>query len=115
MEKGGSVLLLWSVNRLDRPDRSLLPKGHGVKGSETIFEVSERRIPYHGEYQMRGRWLADDYIGLRNAAWAIRNSRTGAAFNPLALRLVPGRLIRPNPGSMSAPSELIVRRDLRGH
>jgi len=39
---------------------------------------------------MRGRWLADDYIGLRNAAWAIRNSRTGAAFNPLAPRLVLG-------------------------
>jgi len=40
VEKGGSVLLLRSVNRLDRPDRSLLPKGHGVKGSETIFKVS---------------------------------------------------------------------------
>jgi len=40
VEKGGSILLLRSVNRLDRPDRSLLPKGHGVKGSEATFDVS---------------------------------------------------------------------------
>ena len=25
---------------------------------------------------------------MRNAAWAVRNSRTGSSFNPLALRLV---------------------------
>jgi len=37
---------------------------------------------------MRGRWLSDEYVGLRNAAWAVRNSRVGAAFNPLAIRLV---------------------------
>src|SRR5882762_8526579 len=36
---------------------------------------------------MRGRWLATEYSGLRNAAWAVRNSRVGAGFNPLALRL----------------------------
>jgi hypothetical protein len=33
--------------------------------------------------------MADtEYVGLRNAAWAVRNSRVGAQFNPLALRLV---------------------------
>jgi hypothetical protein len=37
---------------------------------------------------MRGRWLSDEYVGLRNAAWAVRNSRAGSGFNPLALRLV---------------------------
>jgi len=37
---------------------------------------------------MRGRWLTDGYVGLRNAAWAVRNSRAGSRFNPLALRLV---------------------------
>ena len=29
-----------------------------------------------------------EYTQLRNAAWAVRNSRSGAGFNPLALRLV---------------------------
>jgi hypothetical protein len=37
---------------------------------------------------MRGRWLYEDYTKLRNAAWAVRNSRAGSSFNPLALRLV---------------------------
>lgn len=37
---------------------------------------------------MRGRWLTSPYTDLRNAAWAVRNSRVGASFNPLALRLV---------------------------
>jgi len=32
--------------------------------------------------------LSDEYGGLRNAAWAVRNSRVGAQFNALALRLV---------------------------
>ena len=36
---------------------------------------------------MRGRWLSDEYVGLRNAAWAVRNSRAGVVFNPLALKL----------------------------
>ena len=38
-----------------------------------------------------------NFRDLRNAAWAVRNSRTGAAFNPLALKLVlseAGRLTR---------------------
>ena len=46
---------------------------------------------------MRGRWLTDGNVGLRNAAWAVRNSWAGAGFNPLALRLVLSeaqRLIR---------------------
>jgi hypothetical protein len=37
---------------------------------------------------MQARWRFDAYTGLRNSAWAVRNSRAGAAFNPLALRLV---------------------------
>ena len=40
------------------------------------------------KYKLRGRWAQEDYTRLRNAAWAVRNSRCGAAFNPLALRLV---------------------------
>jgi hypothetical protein len=43
---------------------------------------------------MRGRWLTADYVGLRNAAWAVRNSRAGASFNPLALRMVLGEAER---------------------
>jgi hypothetical protein len=34
------------------------------------------------------RWLGEPYQGLRNAAWMVRNSRTGQENNPLALRLV---------------------------
>ena len=37
---------------------------------------------------MRGRWRLEDYTRLRNAAWAVRNTRAGAGFNPLALRMV---------------------------
>ena len=37
---------------------------------------------------MRGQWLTERYVGLRNAAWAVRNSRVGQGFNPLGLRLV---------------------------
>jgi hypothetical protein len=36
---------------------------------------------------MQARWRFDAYTGLRNAAWAVRNSRAGLAFNPAALRL----------------------------
>lgn len=46
------------------------------------------RIPYHGSYRLRGRWLLPDYTGLRNAAWAARNNRVSGDQNPLALRLV---------------------------
>lgn len=49
--------------------------------------LNDRRIPYHGQYRMRGRWLSHDYTRLRNAAWAVRNARVGAVNNPLALRL----------------------------
>jgi hypothetical protein len=45
-------------------------------------------VPYHGAYAIRGRWLTPGYNGLRNAAWACRNSRAAADLNPLALRLV---------------------------
>ena len=37
---------------------------------------------------LRIRWLEDRYQGLRNACWMVRNSRVGAANNPLALRAV---------------------------
>jgi hypothetical protein len=49
-----------------------------------------RRLPiaYAGGYPMRGRWLLPRYGQLRNAAWAVRNSRVGSAFNPLALKMV---------------------------
>jgi hypothetical protein len=45
-------------------------------------------VPYSGQYRIRGRWLTPPYAGLRNAAWAVRNTRVGARFNPLALRLM---------------------------
>jgi hypothetical protein len=38
---------------------------------------------------MRGLWFSDErYTRLRNAAWAVRNSRVGLMNNPLALGLV---------------------------
>jgi hypothetical protein len=37
---------------------------------------------------MRGRWLTDGYTGLRNAAWAVSNSRVGANFDAAALKLL---------------------------
>lgn len=43
---------------------------------------------------MRGRWLTPTYAGMRNAAWAVRNSRAGAQFNPLALKLVLAEALR---------------------
>lgn len=49
---------------------------------------AQRAIPYYGQYRLRGRWLHEDYTLMRNAAWAVRNSRVGAQFNPFALRLV---------------------------
>lgn len=36
------------------------------------------------------RWRADRYTGLRNAAWLLRNARTGYGDNPLALAVVLG-------------------------
>jgi len=43
-------------------------------------------IPAH---QLRGRWMSDlRYARLRNAAWMVRNSRTGQMNNPLALEIV---------------------------
>lgn len=40
-------------------------------------------------YPMRGLWFRETrYAPLRNAAWAVRNSRHGQANNPMALRLV---------------------------
>jgi len=32
------------------------------------------------------------YISLRNAAWFVRNSRTGVGTNPVALRVVLGEV-----------------------
>jgi len=52
---------------------------------------------------MRGRWLTGQYVGLRNAAWAVRNSRAGAAFNLIALRLV-----LPESGEPLAFAELLT-------
>jgi hypothetical protein len=63
-----------------------------ARGAERRTNLERRtlngRIPYNGVYPMRGRWRAEDYTRLRNAAWAVRNSRVGAGFNPLALKLV---------------------------
>jgi hypothetical protein len=72
-------------------------------------------IRYHGVYAMRGGWTAGDYLGLRNAAWAVRNSRAGAEFNPLALKLVladAGRLVgsgEPLWNVLEAFAELLTR------
>lgn len=39
-------------------------------------------------YQLRMQWREDRYQPLRNAAWLVRNSRSGQQNNPLALRVV---------------------------
>jgi hypothetical protein len=40
-------------------------------------------------YSLGGRWFKSaDYSALRNAAWMVRNSRSGQGNNPLALRVV---------------------------
>jgi hypothetical protein len=40
-------------------------------------------------YILRGRWFKENQFGgLRNAAWMLRNSRAGQAMNPAALTLV---------------------------
>jgi hypothetical protein len=49
---------------------------------------AQRAVPYYGRYRLRGRWLHERYTLMRNAAWAVRNSRVGAEFNPIALQLV---------------------------
>ena len=62
--------------------------GYSKDAPETLAPVAAGDpVPYTGQYRMRGRWLTPPYAGLRNAAWAVRNSRAGARFNPLALRL----------------------------
>lgn len=72
-----------------RTERRALPVGEGARGTNVeTRKLKGRRIPYHGQYPLRGRWLCDAYVGLRNGAWALRNSRVGAASNPLALKLV---------------------------
>jgi hypothetical protein len=40
-------------------------------------------------YQLQGLWFRrDSYVYLRNAAWALRNSRVGNVYNPAALSVV---------------------------
>lgn len=48
------------------------------------------RISQFEGYRLRMRWLGERYQGLRNAAWLVRNSRTGQENNPMAVRLVVG-------------------------
>ena len=82
---------LWEIERT-----AVVPRGEGTqrtaRGAKRRPNLETRtlngRIRYHGVYAMRGRWASLEYVGLRNAAWAVRNSRAGAGFNPLALKLV---------------------------
>ena len=74
------------------------------------------RIPGEFEgYRLRMRWLQDRYQSLRNAAWLVRNSRTGQQNNPLALRVVlveAEKLLRsgePMYDVLEAFAELLVR------
>ncbi len=83
----GDVLLFGSLVQ-NAPAGGVAPGGAKRRPNLETRTLNDRRTPYHGAYPLRGRWLSDDYVGLRNAAWAVRNSRTGANFNPLALRLV---------------------------
>lgn len=50
--------------------------------------IPERGVPYEGAYALRGRWTADEYTRIRNAAWAVRNSRRANTLNPVAVQLV---------------------------
>ena len=45
-------------------------------------------VPHQGNYSLRGRWTADEYTRMRNAAWAVRNSRRANTLNPVAVQLV---------------------------
>lgn len=85
---------LWDLEALRLADRAAQLPGRGAAKRppkleiRTLNEDQGQRIPYSGEYPKRGKWATDRYTRLRNAAWAVRNSRTGANFNPLALHLV---------------------------
>ena len=46
------------------------------------------RIPYHGVYAMRGRCVLCRVHQAPQRGLAVRNTRAGASFNPLVLRLV---------------------------
>lgn len=68
-----------------------------------------------GRYPIRGRWFKETrYVGLRNAAWIVRNSRQGQGNNPLALKVVvaeAGRLLEagePLSDVVEALCELLV-------
>ena len=92
--EGSEVLRFGSLWEIERT--SVVPRGEGAqrtaRGAKRRPNLETRtlngRIPYHGVYAMRGRWTCEGYTRLRNAAWAVRNSRAGAGFNPLALKLV---------------------------
>ena len=77
------------------PGGDNLPETQNV--SSRAARLAQSLIPYSGSYLMRGRWLAPEYTGLRNAAWAVRNARVANDLNPLALKLVvaeAGALLR---------------------
>ena len=63
----------------------------GADTTEGSLSVRASRALSHrgcASYQLSGRWLAPLYAGLRNAAWAARNSRVAADQNPAALLVV---------------------------
>ena len=50
--------------------------------------VPAQGVQYSGGYSLRGRWTRDEYTRMRNAAWAVRNSRFANTLNPVAVQLV---------------------------
>jgi hypothetical protein len=43
----------------------------------------------YARYVLRGLWYKEPrYVGLRNAAWLLRNTRVGQVYNPAGLALV---------------------------
>jgi hypothetical protein len=80
--------LLFGLALRDAIETADAPVPSSAPRPETLGFLERRAIPYRGGYRLRGRWLSPQYTLLRNASWAVRNSRVGSDFNPLALKLV---------------------------
>src|SRR5438552_8701559 len=76
----GMVARKFSLEKLPSNLQIIAPKhssclSHASGPNLEIRTLNDQGIPYHGQYAIRGRWLSDDYTRLRNAAWAVTNSR----------------------------------------
>jgi hypothetical protein len=74
--------------------QEMLPRSVEGGSGAPILKLDEVMVAFAG-VQLRGRWFTDDrYRGLRNAAWAVRNSRTGQLNNPVALQIALAEVMK---------------------